>query len=46
MSDEQRDEFWELGRKLLGKTLEVKHQGVSADGGLRFPIFVRLRLDK
>lgn len=42
----QRKEFWKLGKKLIGKVIEVKHQGVSPDGGLRFPTFVRLRLDK
>jgi len=46
LTDEQRVEFWKLGRKLIGHTLEVRHQGVSADGGLRFPIFIRLRTDK
>jgi DNA ligase-1 len=42
----QRNEFWKLGKKLIGKIVEVKHQGVSPDGGLRFPTFIRLRLDK
>lgn len=46
ISNAQRAEFWKLGKKLIGKTIEVKHQGVSQDGGLRFPTFVRLRLDK
>lgn len=46
ITDAQRREFWKLGKKLIGKVVEVKHQGVSPDGGLRFPTFVRLRLDR
>lgn len=46
ITNKQRREFWKLGKKLIGKTLEVRVQGFSADGGLRFPTFVHLRYDK
>lgn len=46
-SDEQREEYWKLGKKLVGKIVEVKYQEVMKDGGgLRFPSFLRLRPDK
>jgi DNA ligase-1 len=46
ITDVQRREFWKLGKKLIGKWISVKHQGVSPDGGLRFPVFKRLRWDR
>ena len=48
MTDEQRDEFWSLGDKLLGRVIEVKYKEESRDKktglySLQFPIFVSLR---
>lgn len=45
-SDEQRDKFWKKRKQMIGKTIQVQYQGVSANGGLRFPSFMRERPDK
>jgi len=47
-SDEQRDEFWSLGERLIGRVIEVKYKEESMDkktglNSLQFPIFVSLR---
>ncbi|MHB8407762.1 MAG: ATP-dependent DNA ligase [Acidiferrobacterales bacterium] len=44
--DEQREFFWKNQKKLTGKMVEVQYQNFSADGSLRFPIYVKLRPDK
>jgi DNA ligase-1 len=38
-SDEERDKFWVNPPKLI----EVQYQGVTKDGSLRFPVFIRVR---
>jgi DNA ligase-1 len=45
-TDEQRKEFWKEKDNMLGKTIEVKAQEKTKDGSLRFPVFVRERIDK
>ena len=47
-SDEQRDEFWNLGNVLIDRVIEVKYKEESQDKktgffSLQFPIFVMLR---
>jgi len=44
--DEERTEFWEKRKQLIGQTIEVKYQEKTRDGSLRFPVFVRFRPDK
>jgi ATP-dependent DNA ligase len=46
ITDKQRDEFWQNKNKLIGKIIEVKFQEKTPDGSLRFPRFVRHRMDK
>lgn len=48
MSDAERDEWWKLHKegKLVGRMVEVKCSGVTNDGSLRHPRFVRFRDDK
>ncbi|MCL2227974.1 MAG: hypothetical protein FWB97_10200 [Oscillospiraceae bacterium] len=48
MTDQQREEFWELRDELIGRILEVKYKEESRDKktgaySLQFPIFVSLR---
>lgn len=43
-NDEQREEFWK--NSLVGKKVEVKFQGVTPDGSLRFPVFNKVKLDR
>jgi len=48
MSDEQRDEFWDIRNNLPGRVIEVKYKEESSDKktgllSLQFPIFVSLR---
>lgn len=38
--------LWKRRKQLVGRTLEVYHAGVTADGSLRFPKFRALRGDK
>lgn len=45
-SDEQRDEFWKKRKSLIGKTVEVKFQGTTPDGSLRFPVFNKFKEDR
>jgi len=45
-SDEQRELFWAQRKEMIGKIIEVKAQEVTPDGSLRFPIFMRFRIDK
>jgi len=46
-SKEQRRLFWEQKSTLLGRVIEVKFQETTKGGkSLRFPIFLRFRLDK
>jgi DNA ligase-1 len=42
-SDEQRAEFWKKRKKMIGKKVQVKFQGVSIHNGLRFPSFMRIK---
>jgi DNA ligase-1 len=46
--DEMRWELWNLHKKnaLVGKIVEVSYQEITADGSLRFPVFIRIRDDK
>ena len=48
MSDEQRDEFWQIRDRLAGRVIEVKYKEESSDkktglNSLQFPIFISLR---
>jgi DNA ligase-1 len=45
-TDEERDRVWKLGRKIIGKIAEVKFQNATKSGSLRFPSFLRWRVDK
>jgi DNA ligase-1 len=45
-SDALRKKFWQERDEMVGKIIEVKAQEETKEGSLRFPIFVRLRLDK
>jgi len=45
-SDEEREEFWKIKDKMIGRVIEVKGQEKTSDGSLRFPVFIRLRMDK
>lgn len=45
-SDEQRVTYWNQKEDVKGCVAEVKYQGVTKDGSLRFPTFLRLRPDK
>lgn len=45
ITDRQRKDFWKRRKELVGKLIDVRHQGCSPDGGLRFPTFQRLRED-
>jgi len=47
-SDLQRDEYWEMREKLIGRVIEVKYKEESSDKktgqySLQFPIFIALR---
>ena len=48
MSDEQRDEFWQIREQLPGRVIEVKYKEESSgkktgQSSLQFPIFISLR---
>jgi len=45
-TDEERDRIWKLGRKVIGKIVEIKLQNVTKDGALRFPSLLRWRVDR
>ena len=45
-SDQQREEFWEKREHMIGTIIEVQYQEITKDGSLRFPVFLRTRLDK
>lgn len=42
--DAQREEFFQ--NSLVGKTVEIKYQGTTPDGSLRFPVFNKIKLDR
>ena len=46
LTDDQRSSFWRRRNSLLGKIVQVQYQEKTKDGSLRFPRFMRLRLDK
>lgn len=45
-TDAQRDQLWAIRDKLRGKMVEVQYQNKTADGSLRFPVFIKFRPDK
>jgi DNA ligase-1 len=45
-SDKQREAFWINREEMIGNIVEVKYWEITQDGSLRFPVFLRLRLDK
>lgn len=49
-TEEQRAELWALGKKMIGKIIEVKYKEESEDlngnPSLQFPVFVCVRKDK
>jgi len=44
-TDEQREEFWKHKKWYIGHVVEIKYQNASKKS-IRFPVFMRLRLDK
>lgn len=46
MTDEQRVQFWQKPRSIVGRVVEVKYQLETVHGSLRHPRFLRLRPDK
>lgn len=45
-TDEDRRYIWNNMSDFLGRVVEIKHQELTKDGTMRFPIFVRWRNDK
>lgn len=46
-TDKQRDELWaENVNNVIGRVVEVQYQNKTADGALRFPVFIKFRPDK
>jgi DNA ligase-1 len=45
-SDELRERFWKEKDKMIGMIIETESQETTKDGKLRFPVFIRLRVDK
>ena len=45
-SDSQRADLWKRADEIFGKTVEIKYQNPTAEGRLRFPVFLRFRPDK
>lgn len=43
-NDAQRGEFFQ--NSLVGQTVEIKYQGVTPDGSLRFPVFNKVKGDR
>lgn len=46
MTDAQRDDWWRHPKKIVGRMIEVKYNGETETGSLRFPRFGKLRPDK
>lgn len=44
--DNERQHFWDNREAMIGKTIEIKHYGITKDGSLRHPQYLRLREDK
>jgi len=44
--DELREKFWAEKDKMIGMIIETESQETTKDGKLRFPVFIRLRIDK
>ena len=42
----ERQLYWDNREKMIGKVIEIKHYGVTPDGSLRHPNYLRLREDK
>lgn len=45
-SDQMRDELWRRRPVVVGRVVECQYQNLTADGCLRFPVFVKFRPDK
>lgn len=45
-TDEERTDFWKKQKSLLGQKVEIKFQGVTPDLSLRFPVFLKFKLDR
>ena len=49
-SDAQRKEYWDTlfpaKTKVIGKLAEIKYQGLTPDGSLRFPVFNHMKEDR
>lgn len=41
-----RDNLWKLGSTINGKVMEVQYQNLTPAGKMRFPVFLRFRVDK
>ncbi len=46
IKDDEREEYWNNRKKILGDIMEVKFQKKTRDGSLQHPNFVRFRHDK
>ncbi len=44
--DALREEIWRDQKEWLGAVVEIQYQDITKDGSLRFPVFVRRRMDK
>ena len=42
----ERQLFWDKREEMIGKVIEIKHYGVTKDGSLRHPQYLRIREDK
>ncbi len=45
-SDAQRDELWRDQIAIPGRIAEIQYQNLTAEGSMRFPVFVQFRPDK
>lgn len=45
-SDKQREEIWKNKKQYKSRCVEAKYQELTKDGIMRFPVFVKFRIDK
>jgi DNA ligase-1 len=44
--DRQREEYWDKRDSLIGEKVEIKYQNLTKKNSLRFPIFLKFKLDR